>query len=86
MMNDSEPNLHAKPRHDISAAEGEINQILTDSFPSSDAPPWTLGVTETLGTRVGKSRFEDGSVLDKMGPSVSHRLRLRSDGRGELTV
>jgi hypothetical protein len=28
-------------------AEWEIDQILADSFPASDAPPWTLGVTET---------------------------------------
>ncbi len=26
------------------AAEREIDQILADSFPASDAPPWTLGV------------------------------------------
>ena len=24
--------------------ESEIDQILADSFPASDAPPWTLGV------------------------------------------
>ena len=27
--------------------EREIDQILADSFPASDAPPWTLGVTST---------------------------------------
>jgi pyruvate/2-oxoglutarate dehydrogenase complex dihydrolipoamide dehydrogenase (E3) component len=27
--------------------EREIDQILADSFPASDAPPWTLGVAET---------------------------------------
>jgi len=26
--------------------ESEIDQILADSFPASDAPPWTLGVTK----------------------------------------
>jgi len=26
--------------------ESEIDQILADSFPASDAPPWTLGVTQ----------------------------------------
>lgn len=25
--------------------ESEIDQILADSFPASDAPPWTLGVS-----------------------------------------
>jgi hypothetical protein len=28
------------------AEEGDIDQILADSFPASDAPPWTLGVTQ----------------------------------------
>lgn len=27
-----------------SAGEREIDEILSDSFPASDAPPWTLGV------------------------------------------
>jgi hypothetical protein len=27
------------------ADERDIDQILADSFPASDAPPWTLGVT-----------------------------------------
>lgn len=29
--------------------EGKIDQALSDSFPASDAPPWTLG----LGTPPG---------------------------------
>ena len=28
-----------------SLEEQEIDRILADSFPASDAPPWTLGVT-----------------------------------------
>lgn len=28
--------------------ESEIDQVLADSFPASDAPPWTLGVTPAL--------------------------------------
>lgn len=31
--------------------ESEIDQILADSFPASDAPPWTLGVTPALPTK-----------------------------------
>jgi len=30
---------------DAGIKESEIDQILADSFPASDAPPWTLGVT-----------------------------------------
>ena len=43
-----EPDM-AKPQgqpKDRVAEEREIDQILADSFPASDAPPWTLGVTE----------------------------------------
>ena len=32
-----------RPQH-IEIEESEIDQILADSFPASDAPPWTLGV------------------------------------------
>jgi hypothetical protein len=38
-----------RPQH-IGTEESEIDQILADSFPASDAPPWTLGVK-------AKSRF-----------------------------
>lgn len=31
----------------IGAEEDDIDQILADSFPASDPPSWTLGVTET---------------------------------------
>ena len=37
--------------------ENEIDQILADSFPASDAPPWTLGVTATVSdTRQERDR------------------------------
>ena len=36
------------------AEEQEIDRILADSFPASDAPPWTLGVTQA--PRKGGSR------------------------------
>ena len=35
---------------DVGIEEGEIDQILADSFPASDAPPWTLGVTAARQT------------------------------------
>ena len=28
----------------LAVQEREIDEILADSFPASDAPPWTLGV------------------------------------------
>jgi hypothetical protein len=35
---------HNRPPQHIGTEESEIDQILADSFPASDAPPWTLGV------------------------------------------
>jgi hypothetical protein len=32
---------------EVGTDEGEIDRILADSFPASDAPPWTLGVTSS---------------------------------------
>ena len=32
--------------------ENEIDRVLADSFPASDAPPWTFGVTSALSTRI----------------------------------
>jgi hypothetical protein len=40
------------------AEEGEIDQILADSFPASDPPPWTLGVTQDASDGV-RSRSRD---------------------------
>ena len=37
--------ISSNERADIVAIqEREIDEILADSFPASDAPPWTLGV------------------------------------------
>jgi hypothetical protein len=30
---------------EITAEEREIDRVLADSFPASDSPPWTLGVS-----------------------------------------
>jgi hypothetical protein len=30
---------------EITAQEREIDRVLADSFPASDSPPWTLGVS-----------------------------------------
>ncbi len=42
-----ERNMPNRPEEEPTNAgveESEIDQILADSFPASDAPPWTLGV------------------------------------------
>jgi hypothetical protein len=38
------------------AEEQEIDRILADSFPASDAPPWTLGVTQAPAKRGSRRR------------------------------
>ena len=43
----SERDMPAEPDLGATSArtkESDIDQILADSFPASDAPPWTLGV------------------------------------------
>ena len=45
---------------DRGAKEREIDQTLADSFPASDAPPWTLGVTEAAEDIVGRPKGRRG--------------------------
>jgi hypothetical protein len=49
------PDEHPK---NAGAEEREIDQILADSFPASDAPPWTLGVTPPRPKGVRERRRE----------------------------
>jgi hypothetical protein len=37
-------------------AESQIDQALTDSFPASDSPPWTLGVASPPPTAIRKPK------------------------------
>jgi pyruvate/2-oxoglutarate dehydrogenase complex dihydrolipoamide dehydrogenase (E3) component len=49
--------INTEKRHeekDTGTEESQIDQALADSFPASDSPPWTLGVTTTRTTRIGK--------------------------------
>ena len=39
------PNPPGEQPTNAGAEENDIDRILADSFPASDAPPWTLGVT-----------------------------------------
>jgi len=54
------PSRHHEQPNEADKEEREIDQILADSFPASDSPPWTLGVAETLPktirTPTGRSR------------------------------
>jgi hypothetical protein len=47
-------------RKDAGTAEKEIDQIPADSFPASDPPPWTPGVTETPAKPIRKRKADRG--------------------------
>jgi len=40
------PNPSGEPPTNAGADDSDIDRILADSFPASDAPPWTLGVSQ----------------------------------------
>ena len=44
---DGENRQDRRPKN-VDAEENAIDEILAQSFPASDAPPWTLGVTPAL--------------------------------------
>jgi hypothetical protein len=50
---------HDQPKN-AGKEEREIDQILADSFPASDSPPWTLGITETLPKTIRKPKGRSG--------------------------
>lgn len=53
----------ANPQEEPKSAgseEREIDQILADSFPASDAPPWTLGVAKRPPKEVRKRNASKG--------------------------
>ena len=49
---DAEP--HDENAKNEGTEEGEIDQALADSFPASDAPPWTLGVASAPSRGIRK--------------------------------
>jgi hypothetical protein len=47
------------------AAELALDQVLADSFPASDAPPWTLGVSRPVSfSRTGSAEFTDETAME----------------------
>ena len=48
------PNEPDEQPRNVGLEENDIDQILADSFPASDAPPWTLGVRQTPAKNVPK--------------------------------
>ena len=48
------PNRQHRALRNHGVQDSEIDQILADSFPASDPPPWTLGVTRTPVDIAGK--------------------------------
>ena len=60
------PNRPEEEPTNARAEESDIDRILADSFPASDAPPWTLGVaqrpansSEARGSTVRRRRDND---------------------------
>lgn len=54
------PNPLDEYPNDAAADESDIDQILADSFPASDAPPWTLGVAQS------SPHISRGSVFERV--------------------
>ena len=52
-------NLETDHSRNVGMSESEIDQVLADSFPASDAPPWTLGVSRLSGRS-----YDDASDSD----------------------
>jgi hypothetical protein len=55
------PNAPGEQPTNAGADAREIDQILADSFPASDAPPWTLGVTQVPPKNSGTKTKNRGS-------------------------
>ena len=51
-----QPDAETQDEHAKNAGteESDIDQALADSFPASDAPPWTLGVTSAPSRGIRK--------------------------------
>ena len=53
-------NQSAEHPQNAGTDENQIDQVLADSFPASDAPPWTLGVASPRSTRIRKQKRQRG--------------------------
>ena len=65
MKRSSNPHQRDTEERDLHPAnarteESRIDQALADSFPASDAPPWTLGVAPARSTSTEKPKRARG--------------------------
>jgi hypothetical protein len=56
-----EPHLRGEQPTNAGPDDSEIDRILADSFPASDAPPWTLGVAQVPAKNSGTKTKNRGN-------------------------
>jgi hypothetical protein len=74
------PRDHSEPTR---VEEVEIDQILADSFPASDAPPWTLGVSEMAPKT---SNDANNGVAEKQLRKSPSTLSRHLINKGSITI
>ena len=80
--------VEAEPLQRRLAAERAVDSVLADSFPASDPPPWTLGIThpqperqttnaEAAAPDAGRAVPVKADVVDASRPSAGSRTFLQ---------
>jgi len=78
------PEAESEPRQQRLAAELAMDNVLADSFPASDPPSWTLGITrpqpqrpattvETIAPAPSRAALVRDDVIDVSRPSTDGR-------------